>query len=234
MQSRLTLVVVLPFMVLVTSGLHAATPLIAPKSADWKYRDQGLERDQSNWRTAAYEDSEWREGQALLGYGDRDIRTELSFGGNPQNKRRVAFFRRRFFSARKHRQYLGRICCDDGAVVYLNGKEVQRFNMPGGVITEHTQALTAVGSDAVEERQLRPFLIEEQLIQDGENLIAVSVHQANPTSSDLAFDLELVGLDAKGEIQQAESEVAAHAQSERMREANVGVNPVFHLKVKPR
>ncbi|MCP4194057.1 MAG: hypothetical protein GY768_25900 [Planctomycetaceae bacterium] len=233
-QLRLALIVVLSFMVLVTTGLHAATPLIAPKSNGWKYQDQGLEQGQGNWRSADYDDNGWSEGQPLLGYGDRDIRTKLSFGGNPQNKRRVAFFRRPFFLPRKHRQYLGRICCDDGAVVYLNGKEVQRFNMPGGAVTEHTQALAAVGADAAEERQLRPFLIEGQLIQDGENLIAVSVHQANPTSSDLAFDLELVGLDAEGEIQQAESEVAAHAQTERMREANVGVSPVFHLKVKPR
>lgn len=233
MKSKLTMAVVLSCCLLACSNVNAATPVIPPESDGWKYQDQGISAA-GNWRATDFDDSAWGEGQALLGYGDRDIRTQLSFGGNPQNKRRVAFFRRRFLAPRRHRQYLGRICCDDGAVVYVNGKEVHRFNMPGGAITGNTQALAALGSDAAVERKRHPFFIEQQLIQNGENVVAVSVHQANPTSSDLAFDLELVGLETDVEIEQAQSEVAEHDQTEPTREANVGVSPVFHFNVKPR
>ena len=58
--------------------------------------------------------------------------------------------------------------CDDGRIVYLNGKEVARQNMPPGPVTATTPAAVAIA---------------------GANLVAAEVHQASPTSSDLVFDL---------------------------------------------
>ena len=226
---KLKLCVVGFVLALTNVGAYSAEPLIPAASKGWKYQDRGM-RTNVNWRIAAFDDSRWSNGPALLGYGDRDIRTQLSFGDNPRNKRRVAFFRRTFVAPRQFKRYFGEICCDDGAVVYVNGKEVQRFNMPAGPIRQNTLALSAVGSDSEVERKRHPFFIDPQLMQNGENVVAVSVHQANPTSSDLAFDLEFVGLESEEEIAQAQTEVDQHDRVNEAREANLGVSPVFHFK----
>ncbi len=183
----------------------AAEPLVEFKSGGWKYCDDATTSEQG-WQAPEFDDSKWPEGQAILGYGDRDVQTRLSFGGNPQNKRPIALFRRRFKLRRRgrFRRYVGRVCCDDGAVVYINGKEVHRRNMPKGRVTINTYALAPVGAESVAERRTYPFLVEPQTVNDGENTIAVSVHQANPTSSDLAFDMELVGLETAEEVEAAE------------------------------
>lgn len=182
-----------------------AEPLVKFKSGDWRYCEN-VTQSERGWQSPEFDDSKWPVGQAILGYGDRDVQTRLSFGANPQNKRPVALFRRRLILRRRvrFRRYLGRVCCDDGAVVYINGKEVHRRNMPNGRVTLTTHALLPVGSASVAERQTHPFLVDPQTVKDGTNLIAVSVHQANPTSSDLAFDMELVGLETEDEVKKAE------------------------------
>jgi regulation of enolase protein 1 (concanavalin A-like superfamily) len=78
---------------------------------------------------------------------------------------------------------------DDGAVVYLNGTEVFRSNMPSGQITSQTFASSTV-SDA-DETAWFPANIPPSALRTGNNIIAVEVHQVSPDSSDLTFDLQL-------------------------------------------
>jgi hypothetical protein len=49
------------------------------------------------------------------------------------------------------------VVCDDGAVVYVNGVEVNRLNMPAGNITDATSALVA--KNAPEESQAKLFAL---------------------------------------------------------------------------
>jgi hypothetical protein len=72
-------------------------------------------------------------------------------------------------------------------VIYLNGSEVFRLNMPPDPITSTTFAAQVVGNDNTRHS----FQISPGLLHPGENVIAVEVHQFNLTSSDLSFDLEL-------------------------------------------
>jgi len=81
---------------------------------------------------------------------------------------------------------------DDGAVVYLNGVEVARGNMPGGAINYLTTASSAV-SDS-DEYRFSDFTVGANLLNDGTNVLAVEVHQSSGTSSDISFDLELEGI----------------------------------------
>jgi hypothetical protein len=84
-----------------------------------------------------------------------------------------------------------RVLRDDGAVVYLNGTEIFRSNMPNGAIAASTPANTAVaGSD---EDRFFSTNVPVHLLMTGTNTLAVEIHQSEPTSSDLSFDLELVG-----------------------------------------
>jgi hypothetical protein len=85
---------------------------------------------------------------------------------------------------------------DDGAVVYLNGVEVFRSNMPTGTITNTTRASGAVNGNA--ERQWFTGTINPALLVAGNNVIAVEVHQNDPTSSDVSFNFELSGTTSGG------------------------------------
>lgn len=152
----------------------------------WKYFDQGSEP--SNWKTEAFNDAAWASGQAQLGYGEGDEQTVVSFGPNPSNKYPTTYFRKNFtVSDTVGLQGLnGSILVDDGAVIYLNGIEMARINMPGGIISYSTFAL-----DGTVEGAYTSFVIPKGLIKPGSNTLAVEVHQNNATSSDLSFDLSL-------------------------------------------
>ena len=84
-----------------------------------------------------------------------------------------------------------RLLRDDGAVVYLNGVEVSRHNMPAGPIDNQTLATLTV--NAPDESTFFEQPISPSLLVSGPNTIAVEIHQVNVTSSDISFDLELVG-----------------------------------------
>jgi hypothetical protein len=75
---------------------------------------------------------------------------------------------------------------DDGAIVYLNGNEVYRHNMPFGEVNSST--LASSGSEA---KKNEPLGIPMASLKAGQNRISVEVHQANSGSSDVVMGLEL-------------------------------------------
>ena len=81
---------------------------------------------------------------------------------------------------------------DDGAIVWLNGRELYRSNMPEAptAITYLTTAPTSVGG-ADEQTFFITSLPATSLVA-GTNIVAVEIHQQAPDSSDLSFNLELV------------------------------------------
>ena len=81
---------------------------------------------------------------------------------------------------------------DDGAVVYLNGVEIFRSNMPTGAIHNGTPAVDGVTGD--EETNFHSKVISSALLLGGTNVVAAEVHQNGTNSSDLSFDLELFAL----------------------------------------
>src|ERR1043165_1976061 len=80
---------------------------------------------------------------------------------------------------------------DDGAVVYINGMEVFRSNMPDDDIGYETYALEDMDEPA--EADPVSFTINSSLFVRGDNVIAVEVHQSAPNSPDLSFDLQMIG-----------------------------------------
>src|SRR5207248_11507031 len=99
----------------------------------WKYLDNGSNQGTA-WRATAFSDATWASGAAELGYGDGDEPTVVSFGPNASAKFITTYFRKSF-SVTDPAQVTSpslRIKRDDGAVVYVNGTEVFRTNMPTG------------------------------------------------------------------------------------------------------
>jgi hypothetical protein len=167
---------------------NPAATLVAAGST-WRYRADGSDQGTA-WRDPGFNDAAWSSGPAQLGYGDGDGATVVP-GGSSSTKPITTYFRHTFnvanpaaFSA-----LTMQLQRDDGAVVYLNGVEVARSNMPAGGVSYQTRASTAVGGG--DESRWFFFNIDRSLLRAGANVIAVELHQSGPTSSDISFDLKL-------------------------------------------
>jgi len=194
-RSHSTLGFAFAFVAFVTAAappLGAQASILVAAGSTWRYLDDGSDQGAA-WRAPAFDDTAWAMGPAQLGYGDGDEATVVSYGRDASAKNITTYFRRTF-AVSNPAQYASlvlRILRDDGAIVYLNGSEVFRTNMPAGPIDHTTLAATTiVGAD---ESTFVSATLGPSLLVTGSNVIAVEVHQADPTSSDLSFDLELQG-----------------------------------------
>ena len=173
-------------------GWRESVPgIIIPKSDLWRYLDNG-NYPGSDWITAAYNDNSWSEGNAQFGYGDGDEETEISFGGNSQNKFITSWFRKKFNVSEEEKsggQFILKLLRDDGAIVYLNGDEIIRSNMSCGAVDYLTAAASSVDGEA--EKIYISYPVDPELFLTGENILAVEIHQRAANSSDASFDLEL-------------------------------------------
>lgn len=160
-----------------------------PFGTSWKYLDNGS--NQSNlWRSSNYNDLTWAGGPAPLGYASSGVITTVGFGGNAANKYPTTYFRKTF-SISNPSQYLqvtGKIKKDDGAIVYINGTEVYRGNMPTGSIG-YTTLASSLGNNTT----INDFQIDPAILKDGLNIVAVEIHQQSASSSDVFFDMQLDG-----------------------------------------
>ncbi len=114
----------------------------------------------------------WQRGFAELGYGP------------PGGPRAITtYFRKRFTVADRASITALRLDLvrDDGAVVYLNGTEVFRSNMPAGPVTASTLASSAIGGSA--ESAVVSTGVDPALLVDGENVLAIEIPQNAANSS---------------------------------------------------
>ena len=158
--------------------------------SSWKFLDNNS--TPANWQTTAFNDAAWSSGTGEFGYGDNDERTIINYGGNPNSKYITTYFRKSItianisvFGTMRLNMYL-----DDGAVIYVNGIEVARNNMPAGGITGSTLASSSAAEDG---NNIITVDIASSLFVSGNNVIAAEVHQDAITSSDISFDFELIG-----------------------------------------
>jgi lamin tail-like protein/CotH protein/Big-like domain-containing protein len=167
--------------------------------ATWKYlATNQASAPTSDWVQAGYSDSTWLEGAAELGYGDGDEATQIPcglatcpVGSATAGKWITSYYRKKFIVANPNAYTSLSVSMvhDDGAVVYLNGQELYRVNMPLGSVSWGTLASGALTEPyPADERTLDPSVLIA-----GENTIAVEMHQSADTSSDISFALQLVG-----------------------------------------
>lgn len=168
----------------------AANFTAVPNGGVWKYFDQGSNLGTA-WREPGFNDAPWASGSAQLGYGDNDENTLIGYGPDPSNKYITSYFRRTFTISDLSAVIAlnGSLLRDDGAVIYINGQEVLRANMPAGDVTFATPASHTAGSP--EESTFTDFILSTDVLVEGENTMAVEVHQSGPGSTDLSFDLKL-------------------------------------------
>lgn len=167
------------------AGVSSVTEIT--KGAMWKYLDDGSPL-QTSWRQVEYDDATWVTGPAELGYGDNDEAREVSYGGNPNQRYVTTYFRKSFDLVDVGDIVSAEIQLkrDDGAIVYLNGEEIDRHNLTGVV---DSQTLASRASD--DGNLFHAKSIDASKLQNGTNVIAVEIHQESPSSSDISFDFEL-------------------------------------------
>ncbi|OCA73585.1 alkaline phosphatase PhoX [Chryseobacterium arthrosphaerae] len=167
---------------LASTGIHAQTFLFNQGTA-WSYKDNN-QAQPTGWNAKTYDVSSWAVGNAPLGYGD-PVTTTINSGLT------TAYFAKDFtvdLSALSDNMELG-VMRDDGIVVYLNGEEVVRDNMPAGVITFNTFSSTII--DGAAENVYNIFSIPKSKFVNGVNRISVELHNRSATSSDLRIDAYL-------------------------------------------
>lgn len=170
----------------------AQTQLIST-GAVWKYLDTGADPG-AGWQAPDYDDGGWEMGPAPLGYGDGDEATTNRFGPDPNNKFITTYYRHGFnvTNASEFTNLSLRLLRDDGAVVYLNGVEIFRSNLPTNTILAITLASTNVA--AIDETtNFHATAVNPGLLSNDLNVVAVEIHQVSTNSSDISFDLALTG-----------------------------------------
>jgi hypothetical protein len=180
---------------LVVSPASGTIITLVPGGARWSYLENGVFPG-ADWTSPSYRVSRgWKSGPAQLGYGEGDEATEVGYGDDPLDKHITTWFRQNFVNNATLSSLTLRLLRDDGAVVYLNGTEILRNNLPAGTITATTLASVNVAgsAEAVWVITNLPPSVPLTLLKPGNNTLAVEVHQASINSPDMSFDLELFG-----------------------------------------
>ena len=172
----------------------------------WQFDDSGRE-PVANWQTADFDPSDpngdgdtsdaWKSGPGILGHAEQDVDFEIS---TPVDSNPVTHYFRTEF------EFTGELdsiqitldaIVDDGAVIYLNGTEVTRINMPSGPVNAQTLAISSIDqaefSNDIE-------LSAEYLVQ-GVNVLAVEVHQAAEELDAVEPSPNILRIDARSTFQ---------------------------------
>ncbi len=193
---------------------------ILPGKSTWKYLDTGVYPG-DGWNSSGFDDSGWKEGQGELGYGDGDETTTLDFGPDANNKYITYYFRKEIEIENKYpyTESLIRLMRDDGAVIYINGKEVLRVMMPEGDIGNETLAINSAGGS--DESTYFEYNIDSLYLTTGTNIIAVEIHQSGATNSDISFDLELA------------RSFSIVGDTVRFEDSEISLSPIHSLRIEP-
>jgi len=179
-----------------------ANPVL-PLGSKWSY--SSATNLGSAWRLPSFEDGLWPTGNGQFGFGDDDETTWL-LGGSAEAPIVTYYFRTRLTNEPGRFNYAEiKLLRDDGAVVYLNGQELGRFNLPAppepilfdtlartnvGIYSFHSFPTNELGEPAVD---LLPVPVSA--FASGTNVLAVEMHQSffvfAPERFDLSFDLAL-------------------------------------------
>jgi hypothetical protein len=168
-----------------TRNASSSSPIL--RNTAWKYNDSGQNLG-SDWVANNFNDASWAAGNAQFGYGEGDEATTVNYGSDASNKYITTYFRKSINIADTAylRSAIINLLVDDGAVIYVNGTEATRFNMPAGAITYSTVASSAANENVYVELSINPALFIP-----GDNTVAVEIHQNYAASSDLSFDMDL-------------------------------------------
>jgi len=174
----------------VLRGAVPGQPLLA-RDAAWQWLESSASAP-DKWRETAFDAGAWKSGPGPLGFGDKGLQTTIG-NAAPDGEVLISWPFRAEFDVADPAAVAAltlNFLADDGAIVWLNGKEAGRRNLPKGALTHRTLAPLAISQ--ADEGKLEPMVLDPKLLVKGRNCLAVQVHQQRPDSSDAAFHAELL------------------------------------------
>ena len=175
----------------------------------WKFNQNPSGLDTVNWTAPSYDDSAWPSGMALLGHCTSNYsgfvnnprlftNTDLKLN-NGDGTTNITYYFRTKFVATNHPSIVQLTASNfyaHGIVVYLNGTEAYRMNMPSGKITCKTFASSAyiptnnplVG---VMWPTNIPMALSSSLLVQGTNTLAVECHKYGYGAPDIYMGVSL-------------------------------------------
>lgn len=161
-------------------------------SETWRYNasDDSLP---ASWATVSHAVAgNWQSGTGPIGFENNPLPVPLATTISPYSSSTVTYYFETDFnitpgqlSSIHSLEITHQV--DDGAVFYLNGTELTRFNIPDGVVGPETQASPSVGVSAA----LVTVEVPPTALISGSNRLSVEVHQTGTSSSDVVFGMKL-------------------------------------------
>lgn len=181
------------------------------RESTWTYLDDGSDQgtsdivfghpsyDATNWKHPDFDEAGWMNGNGILGFGGlgnprATIATSLERG--PTTGRHRTYYFRRTVEISNVASVLSLragLLRDDGAIIYFNGREVARSNIAEGLVLGFEDLTGGDASSGNDESEYFEITLDPADLVEGENVIAIELHQQSSGSSDLGFDLELTG-----------------------------------------
>lgn len=161
--------------------------VLKERATEWSYYDQGS-LDAKNWTSTTYNESGWNKGIAPLGYNNPNVLINTTVDYSTQKY--TFYFRTSIDLSAKpaaDTEFWLDYLADDGFVVYVNGVEAGRYNMPEGNINYYTFA----NHYAYNNPDEGAMLLSANLFRKGKNVIAVEVHNESLRSSDILWEASL-------------------------------------------
>ena len=175
--------------VTVAAPTGPANVVVVPAKSAWSWRFQ-VDAPPAAWKDAGFDASAWASGNGVLGFGTTGLGTNIDISGPASDRPRAAYFVKTFTldSAAAVAKLSLSTVADDGVVVYVNGTEVGRSNMPTGPVTSSTYATSSVKTSAA---VANPVLIDVPLalLVNGKNVISAETHLNYRATTDITFDL---------------------------------------------
>ncbi len=178
----------------------------------WSYLDNGTDpspsTDRTSWTKVGFNDSAWKTASgAGVKFGSKaGLLQALDTAGNfmptvllnhyqSDNTCVPTYFFRYEFNLKTAPPsdglaILGTIRYDDAAIVYINGTRVAAFDEPDGGFESNL----SYGGSGAYDPVTATFTADTSLLQAGENVIAVELHQQRSDSSDIWFDMPFLGM----------------------------------------
>ena len=174
-----------PLEVLDVSGVNFGEFL--PTGQYWNYWNSKDAPDAA-WNSTA-DLSKWKHGASPLGWGDRDAATPFVLAASERPI--TTYFARdvNLGTISADFELTLDVRVDDGAVIYVNGTEVKRVNMPEGAVTNNTNAKSNVSLGAA-KKNLATVSVPRDVLKDGVNRIAVEEHANYAGAVSVSFDLK--------------------------------------------
>jgi len=162
----------------------------------WKYNQNGTSLG-TTWRSTTYDDSAWPSGHGVLAY-ETDNQTVLPLTNtvltitNAQNGFVTTYYFRTHFNLPYDPTSITLTASnliDDGAVFYLNGQEVYRQN----IISKPNPVVYSTLASGAGEAAWTSVVLPDSVLVQGDNVLAVEVHQGSIGSSDIVWGMSIRG-----------------------------------------